>query len=50
MTNEKFKLSLRGLTLYKDLILIAGPESKTFILNIETETIFELFDLNQPRK
>ena len=40
----------RVLPLYNNQILIAGPESKTFILNIETETIFELFDLNQPRK
>ena len=50
LNNKKFDMSMRGLSLNNNSVLITGPESKTFLLNIENETMSELFDLNQPRK
>ena len=49
INDNRFHSSSRALSLHNNQILITGPNKTTLLLNIENETIFELFQLNEGR-
>ena len=50
ISSKRLDWNSRGLSLNNNQILIPGPESQCFMLNLNNETIVDMPDLNQPRK